>query len=204
MAGAGSLQHIREVNMAMAQALCDCPTLKLETLRSDAYSKVIKAQSRGAITTKPDRETMRHYTICTYDATRRRLLARLDKVRRLYGPLKFAHFATDIWTAKHTPDSYATFDCRFFDPEDGEMVCVNLACRRFNVKHTHLDITQSINEILQEYGFEEGDAVSHRVTMRHEEAEEEMQGANVEAEAAALEAAIEEEQAATTTAEAEA
>ena len=55
----------------------------------------------------------------------------------------------------------------------------------------------SIKEVLAEYGFTDTDAKSHRVVVHHEEADDELERAALEAEAAAVDLAVEEEGAAT-------
>ena len=116
---------------------------------------------------------MLHYTICTYEATKQALLRKLQKAKAQYGPLKFAHFATDKWSARHTPDSYVTLDCRYTDPETAEAVAFNVACRRFNVKHTNAEIKASIRELLSELGFDLGHWQKLSSTFTGREVEEE-------------------------------
>ena len=133
---------------------------------------------------------MLHYTICTYEATKQALLRKLQKAKAQYGPLKFAHFATDKWSARHTPDSYVTLDCRYTDPETAEAVAFNVACRRFNVKHTNAEIKASIRELLSELGFDPGQELSSTFTVREVEEEDDKRAEIELAEAAALEEAI--------------
>ena len=80
------------------------------------------------------------------------------------------HLSTDIWTARNL-DSYITLDARFFDLESMESHNINLAVRIFNIRHTHEEISDAINELLCE--FELGDSeIKSGTVVEHMETEQ--------------------------------
>ena len=148
----GSTQHKREANMAMALHLCDQPSERLYPKRQKSYQQVVEAQSNGAIDTCPHPDTMKHYMLCAYQATKAPMLDELSKAKDFYGPLPFIHLITDIWTARRG-DGYITVDIQYID-KTGEKVEMHLGVRRFNIAHNHTTIATSLREMLCSYGIE--------------------------------------------------
>ena len=157
----------RRVLQAEALALCDAPTLTMRTLRSQAYCDIKHEASGGTNKDPPHRTTMQHYQICAYAATHDALTKRLLEIKLMYRGIQWAHFDTDIWTAR-TSDSYITINLTFVHPSTYEREYYNLATRRFNTSHVAEKIQAAIEQILHEFHLEVGVIASNNLTMTSE------------------------------------
>ena len=157
----------KRVLQAEAILLIDVPSVSARALDSDAFKNVMSQASGGTITTSPDSRTLTHYTIQVYNATRVALVAELAAVKQWYCGLQWAHFDTDIWTAR-TSDAYIAVNVTFVDPFNHVRRHCNLAARRFNVSHKAEEIMDAFKAIIDEFGLTLGAIASNKVTHNSE------------------------------------
>ena len=183
----GGDQHNQDCNMRMAMHLCDCPSQRNYPLTRDSYKHVVSAYTAGQIEHGPHEDTMKHYQLCLYHATRAPILIQLEKAKVFYGPLPFVHLITDIWSSR-IGDGYITIDARWNSVE-GEALECNLAVRKFNISHNHATIGAAITEIMVEFGLV--DKAIDNVVKESSEVEEDENGlAEADAEVEAVVAAV--------------
>jgi len=108
----------------------------------------------------PAPETVHHHLIELYACGRDAICKKVAEAKRLFSGLPFAHVVTDLWTEKHSRNSYSSVVIRFVRPDSTTMEVLHLGVALFAGKHSDDNIRKDVVERCRGFGVEESDICS--------------------------------------------